>query len=156
MVSKKKKILVLSIMVVLLVATGFLNLTLSNNIVTEAGTTSSNFFTTYRADRTSTRNEEQLYYEAIISSASSSADAKAVAEAKKIELIQTMELELVVEGLIKAKGFEDAIVTLTTSNINVIVKAPDATLLSTEVAQIFEIVKEQTTGTIDNIKIIPV
>ena len=157
MVSKKKKIIVLSVMMVLLVATGFLNLALNNNTpTTQTSTTvtSANFFTTYRQDRQATRNQEILYLDAIISSSTATTEAKQVAENKKIELVKMMEQELVLEGLIKAKGFDDTIVTMTTSNINIIVK--DASLESSEVAQIVQIVKDSTGKDIDNIKIIPV
>ena len=65
-----------------------------------------------------------------------------------------MELELVTEGLIKAKGFEDVIVTSSTSCINVVVKAGELT--SGEVAQIVAIVQEQSGANLDNLKIIPV
>ncbi len=156
MVNKRKKVLILSVMVVLLVVTGFLNITLNNTtaVPTSSATTNENFFVTYRSDRNSTRSQEVLYYDAIISSASASAEAKQVAETKKQELVKLMETELVLEGLIKSKGFEDAIVTLTTSNVNVIVK--DSTLESNEVAQIVQVVQESTGKDIDNIKIIPV
>ncbi len=157
MVSKKKKIIVLSVMMVLLVATGFLNLALNNSTPsqpTSGEISSANFFTTYRADRQATRNQEILYLDAIISSETATAEAKQVAENKKVEIVKMMEQELVLEGLIKSKGFEDTIVTMTTSNINVIVK--DATLEASEVAQIVSIVKDSTGKDIDNIKIIPV
>ena len=65
-----------------------------------------------------------------------------------------METELVTEGLIKAKGFEDVIVTSTNANVNVVVKS--AELTSNQVAQIVSIVQEQTGMAIDYIKIIPV
>ena len=65
-----------------------------------------------------------------------------------------MEMELVTEGLIKAKGFDDVIVTSSSSCINVIVKS--ANLTSGEVAQIVSIVQEQSNASLDNIKIIPV
>ena len=157
MVSKKKKIIVLSVMMVLLVATGFLNLALNNSTPsqpTSGEISSANFFTTYRADRQATRNQEILYLDAIISSETATAEAKQVAENKKVEIVKMMEQELVLEGLIKSKGFEDTIVTMTTSNINVIVK--DATLEAGEVAQIVSIVKDSTGKDIDNIRIIPV
>ena len=154
--SKKKKIIILSVMFALLVVTGYLNVALngttiqtsSDNVVT------ANFFTTYRTDRQSTRDEEIAYYNAIIASATSSTEAKANAEAKKAELIENMELELVTEGLIKAKGFEDVIVTSSASCINIIVKSEELT--SSEVAQIVTIVQQQASVDLDNIKIIPV
>lgn len=159
MLSKKKKIIILSVMAILLVVTGYLNITLNSgiedaatNINTE--TQQGSFFNTYRTDRESTRSQEILYLDAILSSQTSSEDAKLVAENKKVELVKTMELELVIEGLIKAKGFDDVIVTNTTSNVNVIVKSTE--LSSSEVAQIVSIIQEQTGKSIDNIKILPV
>ena len=155
--SKKKKIVILATMFVLLVVTGYLNIVLNGSATTVTNSenvVTGNFFTTYRTDRQSTRDEEIAYYDAIIASATSSAEAKANAEAKKQNLIANMELELVTEGLIKAKGFEDVIVTSSNTAINVIVKS--ASLTSGEVAQIVSIVKEQANVSLDNIKIIPV
>lgn len=158
MLSKKKKIFIVSGFCLLLVLTGVLNLFLNNKIATEAnggGTvTAGNFFSTYRTDRTDTRNEEILYLDAIIASSSASAESKTAAETKKSELIQLMETELALEGLIKAKGFEDVVVSTSTSNINVIVKS--AELQEAEVAQIVDVVKGQTEYDLDNIKIFPV
>ena len=156
--SKKKKIIILATMFVLLVATGYLNIVLNAGTTTAVSSgdniVTGNFFTTYRTDRQSTRDEEMAYYDAIIASASSSAEAKANAETKKQELVYNMEMELVTEGLIKAKGFDDVIVTSASGCVNVIVKS--AKLTSNEVAQIVSIVQEQSSVGLDNIKIIPV
>ena len=155
--SKKKKIIILASMFVLLIVTGYLNIVFNDDqsIITSGdNVVTGNFFTTYRTDRQATRDEEIAYYDAIIASVSSSAEAKASAEAKKETLVSNMELELVTEGLIKAKGFEDVIVTSSTSCINVVVKSGELT--SGEVAQIVAIVQEQSGANLDNIKIIPV
>ncbi len=156
MLSKKKKIIILSVMAVLLVVTGYLNIALNRGVVETGGSniTTANFFSTYRSDRESVRSEEIKYYDAIIASEDSSLEAKQSAEAKKAELIKAMEIELVTEGLIKAKGFEDVIVTSTSSNVKVVVKT--AELTSAQVAQIVDVVREQTGLAIDYIKVIPV
>lgn len=153
---KRTKIIILACMAVLLGVTGYLNIALNNNVKQTGGQaiTTANYFTTYREDRQSTRDQELLYYDAIISSEASSETAIANAEAKKQEIIETMDKELIMEGLIKAKGFEDVIVTTSNASVNVIIKASE--LQSNEVAQIVQIVKEQTKKDIDNIKIIPV
>lgn len=154
--SKKKKIIILSVMALLLIVTGVLNIVLNNNLSAQTSTTvtTGNFFVTYRADRQSTRDQEMLYYEAIIKSETSSIDAINLAETKKLNLIANMETELVTEGLIKAQGFEDCIVTTSGSSVNVVVKSGELT--SKEVSKIVSIVKEQTGVKVDNIKIIPV
>ena len=156
MLKKRTKIIILVAMVLLLDVTGYLNIALNNNVVDTStqNITTANYFSTYRDDRQATRDQELLYYDAIISSESSSQEAIETAQSKKLEIIAQMESELVMEGLIKAKGFEDAIVTTSNTNINVIVKAIE--LQSSQVAQIVAIVQEQTSKSIDNIKIIPV
>lgn len=155
--SKKKKIIILSVMMFLLVVTGVLNIVLNQNLNSQQASstiTTGNFFSTYRSDRQNTRDQEILYYDAIISSETTSADAKNLAETKKAALIANMDIELVTEGLIRAQGFEDCIVTTSASAVNVIVKSGE--LKSNEVAKIVSVVKQQTGASIDNIKIIPV
>lgn len=159
MLSKRKKIIILSVMAILLVATGYLNITLNNNATTANSNnvvieTSGNFFSTYRMDRTATRNQEIAYLEAIIESDASSSDAKNQAEQQKNTIVKTMETELIAEGLIKSKGFNDVVVTNTTNKVNVIVKSEN--LSSADVSQIVTIIKEQTGKDIDNINIIPI
>lgn len=157
MLSKKKKIIILCVMAVLLVVTGYLNIALNNNAI-ETGTNnvaSQSFFASYRTDRESTRNQEMDYYKAIVASESSSEEAKKNAEASMQTLIERMETEQAVEGLIKAKGFEDIIVTSTATNVNVIVNTA-SNLEASQVAQIVSIVQEQMGTSLDNICIIPV
>ena len=95
-----------------------------------------------------------MYLEAIISSTTSSADAISKAEAEKIKIVTAMESELTIEGLIKAKGFEDVIISDLNNSITVMVKS--AELTKSEVAQIVEVVQTQTNYDLENIKIIPV
>ena len=94
------------------------------------------------------------YYDAIINATTSSKEAIELATQKKNEIIQIMNLETAMEGLIKAKGFSDAIVSCSDTYINVIVKA--ASLEENEVSGIVDVVQSQTQKDIDYIKIIPV
>ena len=156
--SKKKKIIILSAMVALLLVTGFVNVALNSSLSssateTNASTVTANFYTTYRNEREATRTQEIQFYDSIIASASSSDSAKEEAEANKIALITQMEKELVTEGIIRGKGYADAIVTSSANNVNVFVKS--AELTSVEVAQITSVVTEQLNVEIDKIIIIP-
>ena len=155
--SKKKKIIILSVMVALLLVTGYVNValnsSLSNNIAQTSSATNANFYTTYRNEREATRTQEIQFYDSIIASATSSDDAKEEAELNKMNLIAQMEKELVTEGIIRGKGFTDAIVTSSSSNVNVFVQSSELT--STEVAQITTVVTEQLGVEIDRIIIIP-
>lgn len=153
---KRTKIIIIAAMVLLLGVTGYLNVVLNNSVSNnkDVTTTTSGYFQTYRSDRESTRDQEMLYYDAIISSDSSSEENIKNAEQAKLSLISQMEKELVVEGLIKAKGFADCVVTISNSNVNAVVKANELT--SNQVSQIVAVIQSQLSTSIQNIKIIPV
>ena len=156
--SKKKKIIILSVMIALLLVTGYVNVALNSSLSssathTSASTSNANFYTTYRNERESTRTQEIQFYDSILASATSSGEAKAEAEENKLALITQMEKELVTEGIIIGKGFEDVIVTSSSANVNVFVKTE--ALTATEVAQITSVVTEQLGVAIDKIVIIP-
>ena len=157
MTSKKKKVFILLGMVALLVLTGVLNIVLNNTLYADnpvdGDLISGNFYESYRADRTTSREQSFLYYDSIIQSDTSSAEAKAAAEAAKLELTNSIETELVVEGLIMALGYTDAVVTTTTENIYVIVKCEELT--SQEAAQILQIVMSETNAVATGVRIIP-
>ena len=159
--SKKKKIIVLSVMIALLLVTGVVNVVLNNNLTpntstiptTEVSASNQTFYSMYRAERENTRQQELQFYEAIIASSTASEEAKEEAEVNKLALIAQMEKELVTEGIIIGKGFNDAIVTQSTANVNIFVKS--AELNSSEVAMITSVVQEQLGVSIDKIIIIP-
>lgn len=155
--SKKKKIIILSVMVALLVVTGYLNIALNNNVTEQVSNQNSNldFYSSYRADRDASRESAILYYKGIIADETSSQEAKDLAEKSRQELVAAMETELTTEGLLKGLGFEDVVLTTTTDNINVIVKAKREDLTDAQLAQIGTIVQEQTKKSPDNIRIIP-
>lgn len=158
MTGKKKKIIVLVGMIALLVVAGglniFLNLYNKGGDAPVSGNTYGNFFETYRVDRQTTRDQTVLYLDAIIGNEASSAEAIANAEASKLELTKNMEVELVLEGLIKSLGFEDAVVTNSTENVNIIVKAKELT--SEQAAKILDVVLTETEKEATNVRIIPV
>lgn len=155
--SKAKKVIILGCFCAALLLTGIVNIYLNNNVATEANAniqSSANFFTNYRADRVDTRNQEILYLDAIIASETTSAEAKALAEAERLELVTTMDMVMTIENLLVAKGFDDAVVSTSSGNISVIVETSGLT--NTEVAQIVDVVVNNSSYSIDNIKIIEV
>ena len=152
---KRTKIIILAVMVVLLGVTGYLNVALNNasqDVPTQ--TTTASYFASYREDRESRRDQELLYYQAIAESPDSTPEAIQSANAAREALIQQMDAELVVEGVIKGLGFNDCVITLASSNVNVLVDAD--TLTETEVAQIVDVVQQHLQTDLENIKIIPV
>lgn len=156
-----KKVLVLCCMVALLVVTGVLNYVLNTRLNNEDQNVINNneedavatFFSSYRSNRETARAEEFNYLDAIIASESTSAEVKATAEEKQVELLSFIENELVLESLIKAKGYDDAVVTMSTNNLNVIVNK--AELTSEEVSKILGIILEETDYTASEVYIVP-
>lgn len=158
--SKKKKIIVLSCMIALLAVTAVCNFILTdNNLFKGSGevVTAANYFTQYRSERLTSRNEELLQLDAIISAAGErESDAKEDALAMKVKLTEITEQELLLENLIKAVGYDDVVVTIgiNSDNVNIIVKSADLTLDDT--IKIYTIVEEEDVATVENVKIIPI
>lgn len=125
---KRTKIIILSLMIVLLGVTGYLNIALNNaSKQTSTTTTSTSYFTSYRNDRSSTRDQEILYYDAIIDNASSTEAAIKAAQDAKMSLISKMEKELAVEGLVKGQGFADCVISISNTKVNVVVQCKSLT-----------------------------
>lgn len=160
MKSKTKKVLVLAVMVVLLVATGVLNFVLSEKL-NDASTDVSGdtqgvvttFFSAARSDRDSTRESEFLYLDAIMNSDTSSSSAKDTAQKQKMQIIERMEKELALETQIKGKGFEDAIVTIGDNGVSVVVGSSELT--GEQANQILSVVVSETTFKPSEVKVIP-
>lgn len=158
--SKTKKVLVLSVMVLLLVATGVLNFVLSEKLQDTTGDVSNDggnvvqtFFSAARSDRDSTRESEFLYLDAIMNSDSSTESAKADAQQQKMQIVERMEKELALETLIKGRGFEDAIVTIGDNGVSIVVGSSE--LSQEEANQILSVVVSETTFKATDIKVIP-
>ncbi|MFI3129293.1 MAG: SpoIIIAH-like family protein [Bacillota bacterium] len=156
MMSKRKKIVVSVCLVFLLVATVYVNVLLSTDVTASEDITVSDYFSEYRSERTTTRQEQLLNLDSIIATESLDAEVLADAAAQKMSIVAVMDAELTLESLIGAKGFEDVVVTMSydSDDINVIVKADELT--QTEVAQIYEVISSETSATYANVKIIPV
>ena len=167
----KKKYFIFAGLIALLILTGYLNYTFNNNqpanvatggqteeeqlgeeTETSAGTTAS-FFETFRTERETSRSQEIAYLDAIISNTETDADTLKEAQEQKLSISKAMEMEVTIEGLLKAKGFEDAVVTIHTGSINVVIAKEE--LSDAEVAQILDVVKAESGEKSENIKIIP-
>lgn len=157
-----RKAMVISLMVVLLFVTGLLNLkyiSSDENVedvnpenVLEGEVETANFFTTYKSERMSNREEEMTYLDSVIANASTDTETINEAQQMKMEIIANMELESTLEGLLVAKGFDDAIVTFGSTSVNIVVK--DKELTQAKVAQILDIVTTETQYTAGEVKVI--
>ena len=157
--TKKRKIIVLSCMIALLAVTAVFNFIMTTNTINADSTAtmgSANYFAQYRTERMTTRNEELLQLDAIIASAEANSAERSEALSMKIDLTEITETELLLESLIKAYGFEDAVVVigLESDNVNVIAKSPELT--TDDAILIYTIVAEETNVSPENVKIIPI
>jgi hypothetical protein len=145
MATNKKKIIILCTMVVLLIASGYLNWVLTNKQPIDGGgsdTTAAAYFASAKAERQTRRNLEIAQCDAIIASASSSPEVKLDAETSKKQLISEMGTESDVEIFLFGKGYAQSIVSCNSNNINVIVMSGDLTAL--KVAEIKNFIVTQT------------
>ncbi len=117
-----------------------------------AKTSADSYFVSASLNRERSREEALETLQVVIDSAETMPDVKDKALDRMISIASEIETEALVEEMIKAKGFEDCLAVMTGDNINVIVKTPG--LLSAEVAQITEIVMDETGYTAENIKIV--
>ena len=157
--NKKRKIIVLSCMIALLAVTAVFNFVLTTGPVTDGSTlpvSSANYFSQYRNERMTTRNEELIQLDQIIATASQNSEERAEALSMKMELTELTEKELLLETLIKAYGFEDAVVVigLESNNVNVIAKS--AELSTDDAILIYTIIEEEISIGPENVKIIPI
>lgn len=169
--SKVKKYLLLTGLIVVLIAVGYINFVLSNpgtdqNVADTVPTdiegalqpddvaviSSANYFEDYKANRENRRDTEIALLDSIISNTGSDADTVKEAQDQKIEIVKSMESELTIEGLLVASGFSDAIVTVQTGSVNVVLKATEIT--KEQAAKVLEIVRDETSEPAQNIKII--
>ena len=156
--SRKKKIIILSVMVLLLAATAVFNFVLSSGVSinkTDAAVEAANYFVQYKAERSETRSEQLMQLNEVIAS-SEEGETKTNALNMKLKLTGIIEEELLLEKLIKAKGYDEIVVSigLTSENINVIVKDNDFD--QDDAIIIYTILAEEAQATPDKVNIIPV
>ena len=127
----------------------------NEQIGTEAGAETENvasYFASVQISRQQARDEALEVLQLVIDSDSAIDSAKAEAIADVSRIADEIASEANIETLIKAKGFEDCIAVINDGSANIVVKT-DGPLMQNEVAQIMEIVVEQSGISPENIKI---
>ncbi len=156
--TNKKKIIILSSLVFLLAVTAVLNVLLvTNNASADTGAVATaNYFTTYRSERTTTRSEELLQLDSVIELYDEGSERYEQAVDLKLQIIEIMEDELVLETMIKSLGFSDAVVSIgmDSENVNVFINSDE---LSTDTAlSIYNLLRNEAGVAPTNIIIMPV
>ena len=110
------------------------------------------YFANATVNRERSRDEALETLQVVVESAEEFPETRNKALSEIMQIASYMEIEATVEEMIKAKGFEDCIAIISGDNINVIVKSDG--LMTSEVAQITDIVKGETGFIAENIRIV--
>ena len=109
-------------------------------------------FAAYRQERASARAQELSMLEEIIADESAGTETIAQAQAQKLALVQSMETETSLEALLRARGFESALVSAKPGSVTVVVGG--GTLSDAQAVQILDITVDETQQAAEDIKII--
>lgn len=111
-----------------------------------------NFFVEYRLERERTRGQRVEWLREVINSDDSNAETKQKAQEDLMAISENMTKEIDLENMLRAKGFDDAVVRVDGRTVTVIVAA--GSLAEKEAAVIKELVSKATGMDIQNIIII--
>lgn len=110
------------------------------------------YFSNASVNRERSRDEALETLQVVVDSAEELPETRDKALSEIMQIASNIEVEAAIEEMIKAKGFEDCVAIISGDKINVIVKSEG--LLTSEVAQITDIVKNETGYTAENIRIV--
>ena len=157
--SNRKKIIIMTSLVLLLAVTAVFNFVLastSTQTSADGTVTSTNYFTTYRTERTTTRNEELVQLDSVIALYEEGDERYEEATEMKMEIVAAMEQELVLENMVKSLGFSDAVVSVSVDSDNVNVFINSSELNYDTALSIYNMMKNETGIVAGNIIIMPV
>ncbi|MDD4291242.1 MAG: SpoIIIAH-like family protein [Clostridia bacterium] len=157
--SRSKKIIIATAMVLVLALAAYLNIVLLDGgaQAVSGDEVSGDIFMTYRANRQTSRNEEISSLEAVLAlTGSEYEESRKEAANSMLKIVELMETELILESLIKAKGYDDAVVNMGiySENVNVMIKCDELTRQDTAI--IYSIIAEETGIDPNCVKIIQV
>ena len=122
----------------------------------DGGVTTANYFTTYRSERTTTRNEELVQLDSVIALYDVGDEKYEEATEMKMEIVAAMEKELILENMVKSLGFSDAVVSVSADSDNVNVFINSAELNYDTALSIYSMMKNETGIVSGNVIIMPV
>lgn len=159
--TKTKKIIIAVSMLLVLAVAAYLNFALLDNDKTATtdgdAVATSTFFTTYRSNWDEMRAEEINNLNEIIAvEGDEYAEARANATAQKQKIIELMETEMLLESLLKAKGYDDLVVTIGVDSNNVNVIAAKESLTLQDTAIIYNTIVEELNVSPDYVKILSI
>ena len=112
------------------------------------------YFAEAKVTRQRSRDESVETLKTMMADAAVDPDIKAEMALKAAEIAQSIETEGKIENLIKAKGFEDCMVYYDTEQVDVVVRSDG--LEPEQVAQMKEIILQETQVPVENISIVEI
>jgi stage III sporulation protein AH len=103
---------------------------------------SEDFFVDYRLDREKSRGRQVEILEAIVNNPSSAVETRKTAQEKLLEISGSISKEARVENLLKAKGYDEAVVCLDQRGVTVVMESQGLT--PAEEAGLIEMVSRET------------
>jgi stage III sporulation protein AH len=119
----------------------------------QADKNSAEFFIEYRLERERTRGQQVEWLREIINNENADAETRKKAQEQLYTISQNIGREMEIENLIRAKGYNDAVVLLQDKVVTVVVRSKE--LATDDVAKIAELVSRNTGISLQNIVIIP-
>ena len=152
--SKKKKIIVLSCMIALLVTTAILNFVLSSpTAIGGEATPTANYFTEVKLTRNESRNKQLTQINEILNASERGSETYNEALEMKLRITEIMEKENLLENLIKAKGYQEVAVTIGMSSDNVSIIVKDENFDQDDAILIYSLCADEINATPDNVYI---
>lgn len=111
------------------------------------------FFSDTRMEKERVRDQEISLHERVLGNSSASKEAHEKAQAELAAISSKWEKEMIIERLIKAKGFKDAVVFINQNSVNVVV-LNDGKLTTAQTAQIQDIVLREAKVPLEGVKIV--
>jgi len=124
---------------------------IQSQLTSEKNMKKSTYVLDMKMTREKQRNELTQDLNEMINNPSTSEEARQEASSMKLQLVKDEETELKIESLLSTKGFEDALVYISSETVNVVVN--EEKLEKEDAAKIFDLVAEQAKVDYDNIKL---
>ena len=110
------------------------------------------YFIVSRAEKERARGEQQDMMQSIMNNKDLDKVAKEKAQIEITRIARSIEKEMIIENVLKGKGFEDVIAFLNDNKVDIVVK-DEANLLASKTAMILDVVIRETGVSAENVRI---
>lgn len=124
---------------------------IQSQLTSEKNMKKSTYVLDMKMTREKQRNELTQDLNEMINNPSTSEEARKEASTMKLQLVKDQDSELKIENILSTKGFENALVYISSGKVNVVVS--EEKLTESDAAKIFDLVAEEANVKYENIKV---